>query len=94
MSQPLFGSASFQGRVREQAVNFIDNHRSMFQDAVVAIVTADHDREQGMRPRSKKEGMSEDVGRVFDRYIRNIKRNRTWGIPFVLKQLPWFITFM
>ena len=42
MSQLLYGSIGFHGKIREQAVTYIDDNRSTFEDAVVACLSCPH----------------------------------------------------
>ena len=80
MSQLLYGSVGFHGKIREQAVTYIDENRSTFQDAVVAIATAGPERGKGMWTNKNDDGMSKDEidsEQEFDRYIKNMRINRT-----------------
>ena len=42
MRHLLYGSVGFHGKIREQAVTYIDDNRSTFQDAVVACLSCPH----------------------------------------------------
>ena len=79
MSQLLFGFVGFHGKIREWAVTFIDDNRSMFEDAVVVIATTGHER--GKRTGTDKMMIECQRTTLIQNRISTVtlKHANTWG---------------